>query len=378
MPGLRREEVALLAGVSVDYYARLERGELAGVSDEVLDAIVGVLRLDEAESTHLFNLAREARSSPSRRRRAAVRPEPQIRPSLQRFLDAITGAPTWVRNERMDFIAANPLGRALYAPLLEEPVRPANNARYFFLNPAAMTFYPDWDRNADDIVATLRSYAGRNPHDKGLTDLIGELATRSEDFRTRWAAQNVRFHRTGLKRIHHPVVGELELSYEAMELPANPGLTLLVYTAAKDSPTADSLKLLASWAATAEEAGELATHEQLTDAPGRHNEQRVPEPRSGEVVLVGDVFEPGRGRGRVVGVVQHREVFHEGVRRGAVPMLFARWAVEGLAGVHSTFCPPRDCTQAIPWVMCRVWPRAWECHAVRAPGAKRTFATTVR
>ena len=250
VPGLRREEVALLAGVSVDYYARLERGDLAGVSDEVLDAIAGVLRLDEAESTHLFNLARETRTSPSKRRRATTRADQQIRPSLQRFLDSITGAPTWIRNERMDFIAANQLGRALYAPLLEDPVRPANNARFFFLNPDAPTFYPDWERNADEIVATLRSYAGRNPHDKGLTDLIGELATRSEEFRSRWAKQNVRFHRTGLKHVHHPVVGDLELIYEAMELPANPGWTMFSYTAEPNSPADERLRLLASYAAT--------------------------------------------------------------------------------------------------------------------------------
>ena len=248
VPGLRREEVATLASVSVDYYARLERGNLTGVSDEVLESIAHALRLDEAETAHLFALARAARPGPARRKRAAK--EQELRPSLQRFMDAITGAPTWVRNERMDFVAANPLGRALYAPVLADRVQPANTARFLFLNPEAPTFFPDWEQNANDVVATLRGYAGRQPHNRSLSDLIGELATRSEEFRTRWAAHNVRFHRTGLKRIHHPVVGDLELSYEAMELPANPGWTMFAYTAEPGSASDERLSLLASWAAT--------------------------------------------------------------------------------------------------------------------------------
>ena len=251
VPGLRREEVATLASVSVDYYARLERGNLTGVSDDVLEAIARALRLDDAESSHLFALARAAQPGPARRRRAA-KPQ-ELRPSLQRFMDAITGAPTWVRNERMDFIAANPLGRALYAPVLADPVQPANTARFMFLNPAAPDFFPDWEQNANDVVAVLRGYAGRTPHDRSLSDLIGELATRSDEFRTRWAAHNVRFHRTGLKRIHHPVVGDLELSYEAMELPANPGWTMFAYTAEPGSAGDERLSLLASWAATSSE-----------------------------------------------------------------------------------------------------------------------------
>jgi len=261
VPGLRREEVATLASVSVDYYARLERGNLTGVSEEVLEAIAHALRLDEAETAHVFDLARAAQPGPARRRRAVKSQE--LRPSLQRFMDAITGAPTWVRNERMDFIAANPLGRALYAPVLTDRLRPANTARFLFLDPEARTFFPDWEQSANDVVAILRSYAGQHPHDKGLTDLIGELATRSDEFRTRWASHNVRFHRTGLKRIHHPVVGDLELSYEAMELPANPGWTMFAYTAEPGSATDERLKLLASWAATS--TIELPTAASLAD-----------------------------------------------------------------------------------------------------------------
>jgi transcriptional regulator with XRE-family HTH domain len=247
VPGLRREEVATLAAVSVDYYARLERGNLSGVSDEVLDSIAHALRLDEAETAYLFALARAAQPGPARRKRAA-RPQ-ELRPSLQRLMD-MTGAPTLIHNERLDFVAANALGRALYAPVLADHVQPANSARFMFLNPEAHTFFPDWEQNAHDIVAVLRGSAGRKPHDRNLSDLIGELATRSEEFRTRWATHNVRFHRTGLKRIHHPVVGELELSFEAMELPANPGWTMYAYTAEPGSASDERLQLLASWAAS--------------------------------------------------------------------------------------------------------------------------------
>ncbi|MEV7132308.1 helix-turn-helix transcriptional regulator [Arthrobacter sp. NPDC093128] len=248
VPGLRREEVATLASVSVDYYARLERGNLTGVSDEVLEAIAHALRLDEAETAHLFDLARAAQQRPARRRRPA--PPEQVRPVLQRFLDAVTGAPAWIRNDRMDFIASNALGRALYAPILADPVRPANSARFVFLNPESHSFYPHWEQVANDVVAILRSYAGQRPHDKNLTDLIGELATRSDEFRTRWAAHNVRFHRTGVKQLYHPAVGDLELTYEVMELPANPGWTMFAYTAEPGSASDERLKLLASWAAT--------------------------------------------------------------------------------------------------------------------------------
>jgi transcriptional regulator with XRE-family HTH domain len=255
--GLRREEVALLAGVSIDYYVRMERGNLAGASDAVLDGIASALQLDEAERAHLFDLARAAQPAPPRHRRAKTSGVTDV---IQQILDAITEAPAWVRNARHDMLAANRLARALYAPVLADPRRPANNARFTYLDPAAREFFADWQRAADDIAAMLRSEAGSNPHDKQLVELIGELSTRSEDFRTRWAAHNVRFHRTGHKQLHHPVAGTLDLDYEAMEFPAHPGLTLLTYTAAAGTPTADSLKMLASWAATAEQSGELPAH----------------------------------------------------------------------------------------------------------------------
>ena len=256
--GLRREEVALLAGVSIDYYIRMERGQLAGASDAVLEGVARALQLDDAERDHLYDLARGSEPQPARLRRSR---EPGITASVQQVLDAITNAPAWVRNARHDMLATNGLARALYAPMLADPRRPANNARFVYLDPASREFFIDWERAADDIAAMLRLEAGRNPYDKKLVELIGELSTRSEDFRTRWAAHNVRFHRTGHKKLHHPVVGDLDLNFEAMELPSQPGLTLLVYTAPQGSPAADGLSLLASWAATADQTAQLVDGE---------------------------------------------------------------------------------------------------------------------
>jgi len=246
--GLRREEAAMLAGVSVDYYIRLERGNLSGASESVLDSLARALRLDDAERAHLFDLARAANASPgSPRRRAGTN---RVRPGVQRVLDAMNGAPAWVRNGRADVLATNQLGAALYAPVLDDPMRPANTARFTFLSSRAQEFYLDWDRTARDMVAVLRAAAGRDPYDKPLSDLVGELSTRSELFRTLWAAHDVQHHRTGRKGLHHPVVGDLDLTYEAFELPSEPGLTMIVYTAEPDTPTAQALAFLASWAAT--------------------------------------------------------------------------------------------------------------------------------
>ncbi|MFE4542883.1 helix-turn-helix transcriptional regulator [Arthrobacter sp. NPDC056727] len=256
--GLRREEVAMLAGLSVDYYIRMERGNLTGASDSVLEALGRALRLDEAETAHLFDLARAATSSPRTRRKRS----PQtVRPSVQRVIDAITAAPAWVRNDRGDVLAANELGRALYLDLMAERVTPPNSARFTFLNPKARKFFADWERAADDIVAVLRSTAGKNPYDKDLTDLIGELSTRSEEFRSRWARHDVKYHRTGRKRLHHPIVGDLDLSFEALELPGDPGLRINVYTAEPGTPSEDALKVLASWAATQREPAAISLEE---------------------------------------------------------------------------------------------------------------------
>jgi transcriptional regulator with XRE-family HTH domain len=247
VPGLRREEVALLAGVSVDYYTRLERGNLGGVSENVLDALAHALQLDDAERAHLFDLARAADTTTHARRRPM---QQRVRPSVQRILDAISDAPAYARNGRRDVLAANRLGYALYSEMYVDPARPVNVARFVFLNPRARTFFLDWESAANDTVAILRIEAGRTPYDRGLSDLVGELSLHSEEFRTRWAAHNVRFHRTGLKDIHHPVVGDLHLMFEAMDLTADAGLSLVVYVAEPASTSQDGLNLLASWAAT--------------------------------------------------------------------------------------------------------------------------------
>jgi transcriptional regulator with XRE-family HTH domain len=244
--GLRREEVASLAGVSVEYYKRLERGNATGVSDAVLAALARALQLDDAERAHLFDLARAANPVAPRRRRPAVR---QVRPVVLRILESMT-APAIVRDSRVDYLAANLLGRALYAPLFESREQPPNSARFTFLDPAAHDFYIHWERTAKDLVAHLRSEAGRNPYDRGLTDLVGELSTRNEEFRTWWAAHNVRYHQTGTKRLRHPIVGELELQYEVMDVSADDGLTISVHSPEPSSRSQETLDLLASWAGT--------------------------------------------------------------------------------------------------------------------------------
>jgi len=249
VPGLRREEVAQLARISVHYYTRLERGGLSGVSESVLESLAKALQLDDAERAHLFDLARAA-GPPTRARRPARQ---QVRPGLQQILDGMTGTPALVCNGRLDVLGGNRLGRALYAPLFDGAVRPPNSARFAFLDPRATAFYVEWDRIARDVVAILRSEAGRQPHDRDLSDLVGELSTQSEAFRTLWADHDVRFHDTGVKHLHHPVVGDLRLNFESMQLSADPGLTMSVYGADPGSRSEEALDLLASWTATTDE-----------------------------------------------------------------------------------------------------------------------------
>ncbi|MFF3115474.1 helix-turn-helix domain-containing protein [Kitasatospora sp. NPDC057904] len=243
VPGLRRAEVAQLAGVSVEYYARLERGDLSGVSDQVLDALARALRLSEDDRTHLEDLARAA--GPGRRRRR--RPAAAVRPNLQHFLDSMA-CPAFILNGRGDVLAANSLGRALYAPMIEAAGGATpNHGRFIFLDARSRQFWVDWESAADNLVALLHAQAGRDPYDKDLTDLIGELSTRSEDFRTRWAGHDVRQYHQGAKVIHHPVVGTLQLAYESLDLPAD-GLILFAYGAEPGSDSEDALRILASWA----------------------------------------------------------------------------------------------------------------------------------
>jgi transcriptional regulator with XRE-family HTH domain len=247
--GLRRAEVAVLAGVSVEYYSRIERGDIAGASSSVLDAIARALRLDETEHAHLFDLARAADGVPLSRR-ARRRPDKHAasRPALQWTLEAFTEGVALVRDARQDLVAINALGRAVYAPMIGDGGRPANFARFQFLDPASRDFYPDWELFAEMCVAIMRAEAGRDPHDRAMQDLVGELSTRSDLFRRLWGAHNVRTHGAGTKRFQHPVVGELVLAYQELALTDQPGLVLLVYTAEPGSPSAERLRLLASWA----------------------------------------------------------------------------------------------------------------------------------
>ncbi|MFC6065943.1 helix-turn-helix transcriptional regulator [Streptomyces ochraceiscleroticus] len=246
--GLRRSEVAALAGVSVEYYTRLERGAISGASPEVLDALAKALRLDDAERAHLFDLAHAASpvARPPRRRSAKGWTPHE---SLQWALDAVIAGPAFVRNGRMDLLAVNQLARAFYMELYDMPDQPPNIARHVFLDDRAREFYPDWDAFAEVTISILRAEAGRDPHNKELHDLIGELGTRSEEFRRRWGAHNVRHHGTGFKTFRHPVVGEMTLAFEGLEMAAEPGLTLTIYSAEPGSASEERLRLLSSWAA---------------------------------------------------------------------------------------------------------------------------------
>lgn len=247
VPGLRREEVALRAGISVEWYTRLERGVARGVSEEVLDAIGGALQLDEAERAHLADLVRTANAERPPRRSATPQ---RVRPSIARIVDVLGPFPACVTNGRLDVLYANDLAEALFSDVFRDPVRPANFARFVFLDPRARTFYRDWEKAANDTVAVLRAEAGRNPYDRGLSDLVGQLSTRSDEFRVRWAAHDVGSHRTATKQMHHPLVGDLTLAFEMLALPSDPGLSLLTYSAEPGSPSEDAMRELARWSET--------------------------------------------------------------------------------------------------------------------------------
>ena len=239
----------MLAGVSTDYYARLERGHLAGASESVLEAVSRALQLDEAERQHLLDLARntETTTSPVPRRPRAPAATP--RAAVMTILGGMTGIPAYVRTTRMEILAANELCQALYGGALDDERLPLNLARYLFLDPHSRGFFLDWDAVADDLAAALRVQAGRDPWDRALSDLIGELSTRSDEFVARWARQNVRLHRTTRKRVHNRIVGDIELTGNALELSGD-DLVLIAYTADPGSQAEDQLKLLAAWAAT--------------------------------------------------------------------------------------------------------------------------------
>jgi transcriptional regulator with XRE-family HTH domain len=243
--GLRREEVALLAGVSPEYYVRLERGQATGPSAGVVDAVADVLRLDDDERAHLNRLL--AALTPEARRRSRVAAKDPVTPGIRVLLDALDHLPAVVFNGRLDVLAVNTLGRALYAPMYDLPGRP-NSARFLFLDePRARDLFPEFDRIAGDTVAILRTEAGRHPDDPELIELIGQLSTRSTAFRARWAANDVRTHRGGAKVFRHPLIGEVTLPFENLHIDAAAGQVLTVFTPQPGSPDADAIRLLASW-----------------------------------------------------------------------------------------------------------------------------------
>ncbi|MGW5648601.1 helix-turn-helix transcriptional regulator [Saccharopolyspora sp. NPDC003752] len=251
VPGLRREEVASLAGVSVDYYVRLERGRRLNVSEAVLDSLARALRLDPAERTHLFQLAKPATRSG---RRAAVRPQ-QVRPGLRDLLRIVSQTPAMVLGRRLDVLASNRMARALLTDFEALPHRDRNMVRFMFRDETARSLYAHWDVVAPTLVASLRLDAGRHPNDPLLAELVGELSVADEDFRRWWADHDVHQRTHGTKHFHHPVVGRLTLNYESLTLPADADQRLIVYTAAENSPSEEALRLLASWTEQVETAG---------------------------------------------------------------------------------------------------------------------------
>ncbi|HET6291972.1 MAG TPA: helix-turn-helix transcriptional regulator [Kribbella sp.] len=246
--GLRREEVALLAGVSPEYYIRLERGQATGPSAGIVESIATVLRLDDDERAHLDRLLAALTPEARKRRKAAVKET--VSPGIRVLLDSMEHLPAVVFNGRLDILAVNDLGRALYAPMFafESAV---NSPRFLFLEEhAARQLFPEWEHIADDAVSILRSEAGRRPDDPVLVALIGQLSTRSQEFRTRWAAHNVRAHRSGSKVFRHPLIGEVSLPFENLTVDAAEDQVLTVYTPQPGSPEHDAIRLLASWNAT--------------------------------------------------------------------------------------------------------------------------------
>ncbi|TAP25565.1 MULTISPECIES: helix-turn-helix transcriptional regulator [Micrococcaceae] len=250
VPGLRREEVALLAGMSAEYYKRLERGNAKGVSESVINGISRALQLNSAEHSHLLDLVRAVNVGASSQRRAAPR-KTQLSADVLQTISAMSTVPVFVQNGRLDAIATNDLGRALFSPMFQDQSQPVNAARFIFLDPKAQEFYRDWEANAHQIVALLRAEAGRSPYDRQLSDLVGELSTRSNFFGKLWGAHDVREHRTGTKSVHHPLVGDLDLTYVGVDLSVDRGNQMLIFSAEPGSASHDGLQILAQWTKTA-------------------------------------------------------------------------------------------------------------------------------
>jgi len=246
VPGLRREEVARLAGVSPDYYSRLEQGRAARASDEVLDAVSRALRLDPTERAYLFQIAR----TPRRARRKPPARVQRVRPAVRRLLESVGDTvPAFVFGRRMDVLAMNPLAAALLVDFEALPPRDRNMLRHTFLDESARELYVDWSTVARANVEILRLDAGRHPDDPLLAELVGELSLKSREFRTWWADHNVQERSFGTKRYHHPLVGDLTVDYECLPLPGDPDQTLCLYTTEAGSPSENALRLLANWTA---------------------------------------------------------------------------------------------------------------------------------
>ncbi|PBC71468.1 transcriptional regulator with XRE-family HTH domain [Streptomyces sp. TLI_235] len=246
--GLRREETALLAGVSVDYYTRMEQGRVANPSEGVLDALARALRLNEDERRHLHELARPRRAARPGRPQPPRRP--QVRPTFRRLLDELPDVPAFVMGPRMDVLAWNPAACALLGDYSARDAAGRNIARITFLDPASRQLYADWSACARENVAYLHLQAGRSPDDPLLAALIGELSMKSPDFRRWWAEHPVQDKTSGSKRFHHPLVGDLELAYDTLRAADDPDQALITYTADPGTPSHDALRMLLAWTAS--------------------------------------------------------------------------------------------------------------------------------
>ncbi|RSN80037.1 transcriptional regulator [Streptomyces sp. WAC 05379] len=254
VPGLRREELAQLAGVSVAYYTRLEQGNGRNVSAEVLDAIARALRLSDAEHAHLTHLAK-----PKRHKKKPVARTEQVRPAMRQLLDTIDGVPAYITGRRSDIVAWNGMAAAVFGDWSELPAQERNWARLVFLRPDYRELFVEWDQKAYDIVAFLRMDAGCHPDDPRLSALVGELSVKSEEFRRLWAIHDVKEKSYGVKRLRHPLVGELTLNFESFRLTDGTEQNLITYHPEPGSPSAEALRLLASWGADATKAGTSAS-----------------------------------------------------------------------------------------------------------------------
>ncbi|MDT2005690.1 helix-turn-helix domain-containing protein [Rhodococcus opacus] len=253
VPGLRREEVAQLAGVSTAYYTRMERGNLRGVSESVLRSLARSLHMNDAETQHLFDLAR---SCTERVRPSRTKPQSRLPQRAAQLLDSMPDVPTVALGRLGDLVGANALGRALFPHVFPDNGEPLNHTRYLFLDDRSRDFYVDWERNARQVVSGLRLLAGRDPSDRALMALVGELATHSPEFRTWWAGHTVTIHTSGTKAIRHPVVGELTVAFETLTLASTPDVRIVTYLADPGSSSADALDLLRSWVATSRTSDE--------------------------------------------------------------------------------------------------------------------------